>query len=303
MRTYYNIYVQCAKCGEEIVHSLWDVKPEIGDRELACGKCQQEYEDLTGISYDEFVAVEVMESGTIKDPEELSEWYEESGATWMAPTDPDYLFQWNEEEGRYILTEEIQIVQMDVMAAPPWRLPEREWVALSEIPAYVRKSEGAIRQDWKRGKFDEYIASGLVQTSGGVHLIHLDAVREVYREEWVGDGSIEVEKKFSICIDLNGVIDTYSGWKGEDHEELPREGAKEFLEELSRKYRVYIHTTQPVPKVWKWLDRHNLSDYVARVTNRKVPALIYLDDRAIRFDGDFEKALEEIRSFRPHWKR
>ena len=306
MRVFYDIYVQCAKCGEEISDSIWDIEPKVGDKERACVNCHFDYMDLTGIVYDEFIAVEVMENEVIDDPEELSEWYEKSGATWNwnAPTDPNYLFQWSEEEDRFVPTEEIRVVSMTVMAAPPWRLPEREWVTLAEIPSYVRKSEGAVRQDFKRGKFNEYFATGMVQASGGVHLIHLDVVRAVYRDEWIGDGSSESEKKFSICLDLNGVLDQYSGWKGEDHEDPPREGAKEFLEELSRQYRVYIHTTQPVPKVWEWLDKHGLGGFVTRVTNRKVPALIYLDDRAIRFDGeDFKEVLEEIKRFRPHWKR
>lgn len=300
-KTFYDIYVQCSVCGAEIHRSVSDVEPKVGDRTLICSGCAEKYENLTKIRYDEFVAVEVAEDMTLDTPEEISEWYEKEALIDTIGLIRPHL-RWDEEEDRHI-PEGIEIVSVTVFAAPPWRLPEREWVTLSEIPSFVRKSEGAVRQDFKRGKFSRYMAEGLVQGSGGVHLIHLDAVREVYREEWVGDKSSESEKKFSVCLDLNGVLDTYCGWKGEDHEELPREGAKEFLEELSRKYRVVIHTTQPVPKVWKWLDRHNLSDYVARVMNRKVPAVVYLDDRAIRFDGDFEEALEEIRSFRPHWKK
>lgn len=301
MKKFYDVFVQCSVCGAEIHRSVSDVEPKVGDRESVCSVCAEKYEELTGIHYDEFVAVEVAEDMTLDTPEELAEWFEESRGELIDTI--GLVKQWDENEERHIPEDGIQIVSVTVMAAPPWRLPEREWVTLSEIPSFVRKSEGAVRQDFKRGKFSRYMVEGLVQNSGGVHLIHLDAVREVYRDEWVGDGATETERKYTVAIDLNGVLDQYSGWKGEGHEELPKEGVREFLENLSQKYRVVIHTTQPVPKVWKWLDRHNLSDYVARVTNRKVPAVVYLDDRAIRFDGDFEEVLEEIKHFRPHWKR
>ena len=42
----------------------------------------------------------------------------------------------------------------------------------------------------------------------------------------------------------------------------------------------------------------NLED----VTNIKEPAFVYIDDRAIKFDGDFSKTITEIENFKPHWK-
>lgn len=108
--------------------------------------------------------------------------------------------------------------------------------------------------------------------------------------------------KKTVCIDLNGVLDQYTGWKGEGHMDPPRPGAERFLAELAEDYRVVILTTQPAERVWEWLREYGLDQYVSDVTNRKPPALVYVDDRAVCFRGDFEETLREIRSFRPHWK-
>lgn len=108
--------------------------------------------------------------------------------------------------------------------------------------------------------------------------------------------------KYTVCVDLNGVLDQYTGWKGEGHMDPPRPGAERFLAELAEDYRVVILTTQPAERVWEWLREYGLDQYVSDVTNRKPPALVYVDDRAVCFRGDFEETLREIRSFRPHWK-
>jgi len=109
-------------------------------------------------------------------------------------------------------------------------------------------------------------------------------------------------KKYTICIDLNGVLDMYSGWKGEGHMDPPRPGADRFLAELAKDYRVVILTTQQVERVWAWLQDYGLDRWVDEVTDRKPPALVYVDDRAVCFRGDFNETLREIRRFRPHWK-
>jgi len=50
--------------------------------------------------------------------------------------------------------------------------------------------------------------------------------------------------KKTVCIDLNGVLDMYSGWKGEGHMDPPRPGADGFLAELAENYRVVIFENQ-----------------------------------------------------------
>jgi hypothetical protein len=41
------------------------------------------------------------------------------------------------------------------------------------------------------------------------------------------------------CVDLNGVLDTFTGWRGPDHFDPVRPGGRAFLEALrSRGYRI-----------------------------------------------------------------
>jgi phosphoglycolate phosphatase-like HAD superfamily hydrolase len=106
-----------------------------------------------------------------------------------------------------------------------------------------------------------------------------------------------------VCVDLNGVLDAYRGWQGADHWDDPAPGARAFLEALrSRGCRVVVFTTRHHEGVWEWLRRHELAALVADVTDRKPPADVFVDDRAICFRGDFDAALQQIETFKPHWE-
>ena len=109
--------------------------------------------------------------------------------------------------------------------------------------------------------------------------------------------------KYTICVDFDGVLTDYSGWKGENHFDPPREGADEFLEELANEYKVVVLTTRPADKVWAWLREHGLDKWVTDVTDRKPPAVAYIDDRAVCFQGNFRQTSYEVRVFRPYWKK
>jgi hypothetical protein len=105
------------------------------------------------------------------------------------------------------------------------------------------------------------------------------------------------------CVDLNGVLDSYTGWKGADHFDPPRRGAREFLEALShRGYRIVIFTTRFDQDVWAWARTHGLDQLISSVTDRKPPAHVFVDDRAICFRGDFDATLREIDAFTAHWE-
>ena len=45
-----------------------------------------------------------------------------------------------------------------------------------------------------------------------------------------------------------------------------------------------------------WLKKHDIA--VDEVCEHKPPALVYVDDRAVRFRGNWEDLLDEIRQFR-----
>ena len=47
----------------------------------------------------------------------------------------------------------------------------------------------------------------------------------------------------------------------------------------------------------EWLKKHNLSEYVSKVTAEKPRALCYIDDKSVKFDGDWNKLEKEIYNF------
>jgi hypothetical protein len=103
------------------------------------------------------------------------------------------------------------------------------------------------------------------------------------------------DQKPIVCVDLDGVLRAFEGWKGPDFFHPPRPGAREFLEKLNHLgYRVVVFTVKWSPQIETWLVRHGLSELVWLVTDHRPAAVVYVDDRAICFDGDFEKTLQEI---------
>lgn len=106
-----------------------------------------------------------------------------------------------------------------------------------------------------------------------------------------------------ISIDLDGVLNTYSGRYKEDEIPAIRDGAYEFIEELAKDFRIHIFTARDAVLVNKWLKENNLAGFIEDVGNIKNPyTSVILDDRAINFDGDYVKAYKAIKMFKPHWR-
>lgn len=109
----------------------------------------------------------------------------------------------------------------------------------------------------------------------------------------------------TVCVDLDGVLNQYSGWKGEDHFAEPRPWAAEFLRRLHVHNHVVVLTTRNDNATRTWLQEHGMSAYVSLVTNEKPPAAAYVDDRAVKFNGSFEEALtavDEMTTDGPWWR-
>jgi hypothetical protein len=106
-----------------------------------------------------------------------------------------------------------------------------------------------------------------------------------------------------VCVDLNGVLDRYTGWKHETHWDPPRPGAEEFLRRLDeRGFRVVVFTTRWADDARAWLAAHGLDRWVSEVTDRKPAAHVFVDDRAVCFRGDYEETLAAVAGFRAHWE-
>ena len=109
--------------------------------------------------------------------------------------------------------------------------------------------------------------------------------------------------KKTILIDLDGVLNNYIHF---EENEIPsiKEGVKEFLQKLyiSNEYELILFTTRNLLLASKWLIENNIDKYFKDITNVKLPAYIYIDDRAIQFNGDFEKLYNEIKNFKVYWK-
>jgi len=83
----------------------------------------------------------------------------------------------------------------------------------------------------------------------------------------------------------------------------PKEGAFEFVKELALNYELWVFTTRNRESVLKWLSDYGFEKYIKDVTDKKEPAYVYIDDRGIRFDGDYEKLMSDVQSFQPYWKK
>lgn len=111
------------------------------------------------------------------------------------------------------------------------------------------------------------------------------------------------ETKPIVCVDLDGVLNAFDGWKGADFFHPPRPGAPEFLKQLNELgYQVVVFTVRWGPHVEEWLIKWDLRQYVAEVTDKKPPAHVYIDDRAICFSGDFGSTLDQVARFKAHWE-
>ena len=108
--------------------------------------------------------------------------------------------------------------------------------------------------------------------------------------------------KKKIFIDFDGVLNTYNSWKEDIKLFKPLPNSKKFLKKLAENYEIYVFTTRDREKVYKWLIRYFLDDYICDVTNKKESAYLYINDRALKSEGDYRKILKEIENFKPHWK-
>jgi hypothetical protein len=107
----------------------------------------------------------------------------------------------------------------------------------------------------------------------------------------------------TVCLDFDGVLHSYrSGWRGEEIiPDPPIHGTREAVANLRKQYRVVVYsarcrTPEGRQAIENWLRKHDIE--VDEVCEHKPPALVYVDDRAIPFRGDWDQVIADIRQFR-----
>lgn len=109
--------------------------------------------------------------------------------------------------------------------------------------------------------------------------------------------------KPTILIDLDGVLNEYKGEYDENFIPEIKDGAQDFVKELSQNYILYLFTTRKLKLAKRWLRNNDLDKYFEDVTSTKIPSYIILDDRGIRFDGNYKNALALINNFKVWYKQ
>ena len=104
--------------------------------------------------------------------------------------------------------------------------------------------------------------------------------------------------KKTIALDFDGVIHKYSkGFHDGSCYDEPNEGAEEIIKKLLKQYNVFICSVRDVHQIQDWMTKHMdittqiitedsmfwTTPNVIGITNRKLAALAYVDDKGIRF--------------------
>ena len=116
-------------------------------------------------------------------------------------------------------------------------------------------------------------------------------------------------KKKTVVFDFDGVIHSYtSGWQGVDRiPDAPVPGIKEAIADIREAgYEVVIVSTRCNDiagklAIGKYCENHGI--VVDVISEHKPPAVCYIDDRAICFDGRADLLKRRIADFEPWYKK
>lgn len=114
------------------------------------------------------------------------------------------------------------------------------------------------------------------------------------------------DEQINVGVDFDGVVHKCSkGYYDGTIYDDPVPGAFEALKRLSEKYTIIMFSAKAradrglvngktgVELIWEWLKKHDMTQFVSKVTAEKPRARFYIDDKAIRFT-DWESTFEKI---------
>jgi hypothetical protein len=113
-------------------------------------------------------------------------------------------------------------------------------------------------------------------------------------------------EKNNIAVDFDGVIHDFKGWGDGTCYGDPLPGSLSAIKKLSEKYNVIIFTAKARPDrplvnnktgkelVEEWLEKHDVLKFIDYVTFEKPRAKFYIDDKAIKYDNNWDQIIEEV---------
>ena len=105
----------------------------------------------------------------------------------------------------------------------------------------------------------------------------------------------------TLCLDFDATLSEYSGWTGPVNFGPPVKNSRAAMHLLKKEFILVCLTARSdTDAVHAWLRGHGYPDM--RVTNRKVPAHAYIDDRGLTFIEWTDDFLSRIKTFAPYWK-
>lgn len=120
----------------------------------------------------------------------------------------------------------------------------------------------------------------------------------------------ETKKKYTVAVDFDGVLHSYtSPWVDASViPDPPVNGAAEWLNAIREDFEVFVFTTRAsciegIEAVRWYLEQAGVRDAANLVvTSEKLPALVYIDDRALRFDGTNFPTAQQVHQLKP-WNK
>ena len=75
-----------------------------------------------------------------------------------------------------------------------------------------------------------------------------------------------------------------------------------FLENLYLDFDLRLFTTRNKLLASKWLIENNLDKYFSDITNIKELSWLIIDDRCLKFEGNYEDLIQKINNFKAWYK-
>lgn len=201
--------------------------------------------------------------------------------------------------------EELRRRKVDLVvnsAHPPEEV--QEWLKRFDLLALINLG---VSPDKPRA--EKYLDDRMVRYKGNYD----EALEKILSfEPWWHEGRYDVD---SVSLDFDATLNTY-GMPGTDDENFqedylhePQKGLEDFLKQLKKRVDTLViftcRATKPggATKVWNWLNQYDLAQYIFQVEGIKTKVKVYLDDRGMRFNGDYAKILDKLRLLQPEMEK